>query len=110
VRVKAPWPLIQIWGGALLTFILIWRWHGLLIAAVVVGSGLAGYATEFYLFRAIFDLVKKRSLTVRLMAVGVAAFIADAVIIQFGFGYALALAMAIWVIVDLSIAYQLRSD
>ena len=110
VRIKAPWALIQIWGSALLTFALIWPWHGLLIAAAVVGSGLAGYATEFYLSRAIFELMRKRSLTVLLRAVGVGAFIADAVIIHFGFGYILALAMAIWIIADLLIAYQLRSD
>lgn len=81
-----------------------------MIAAAVVGSGLAGYATEFYLFRAIFELMRKRSLAVLFMAVGVGALIADAVIIHFGFGYILALAMAIWMIVDLVIAYQLRSD
>jgi hypothetical protein len=85
--------------AALLFAVGAWG-YGVSTAALVMACFFAAYVTEFHLFRCAAALLRRQSVSTRVVALVLLGVAADVALIYFGFGLLLGMWFGIWLLID----------
>lgn len=93
-------PSLRIAAGIALLFTLIAWKRGISVAAIVIACFAAGYATEFYLFRCVLAVLRRKAMPIGTIDIALSTIVVDAMLAYFGFGILLAMAVGMFLLMD----------